>query len=172
MVIRDIAVSVICHLLGIVFRLASRSSSFDTLRSILIIKPCCLGDVLMATPVIAALRQAFPRARIDFAVGGWARAMVENNPHLDELVDCGLVGSGPSASSGRGGRYSWREYFELLEYVLERSARTKVIVITGYATVEVAREALAKGAFDFIAKPFKPDDLRQVIARAAAALEA
>ncbi len=61
---------------------------------------------------------------------------------------------------------------QVLEHVLEHSARTKVIVITGYATVEVAREALAKGAFDFIAKPFKPDDLRQVIQKAAAALEA
>ena len=61
---------------------------------------------------------------------------------------------------------------QVLEHVLERSARTKVIVITGYATVEVAREALAKGAFDFIAKPFKPDDLRQVIQKAAEALEA
>ncbi len=56
---------------------------------------------------------------------------------------------------------------QVLEHVLERSARTRVIVITGYATVEVAREALAKGAFDFIAKPFKPDDLRQVIKKAA-----
>ena len=60
---------------------------------------------------------------------------------------------------------------QVLEHVLERSGRTKVIVITGYATVEVAREALAKGAFDFIAKPFKPDDLREVIARAVAALK-
>jgi DNA-binding NtrC family response regulator len=56
---------------------------------------------------------------------------------------------------------------QVLEHVLERSSRTRVIVITGYATVEVAREALAKGAFDFIAKPFKPDDLREVIAKAA-----
>lgn len=61
---------------------------------------------------------------------------------------------------------------QVLEHVLERSVRTKVIVITGYATVEVAREALAKGAFDFIAKPFKPDDLREVIRKAAEALEA
>jgi DNA-binding NtrC family response regulator len=59
---------------------------------------------------------------------------------------------------------------QVLEHVLERSARTKVIVITGYATVEVAREALAKGAFDFIAKPFKPDDLRQVIQKAVESL--
>jgi DNA-binding NtrC family response regulator len=59
---------------------------------------------------------------------------------------------------------------EILERVKARSAHTKVIMITGYATVEVAREALGKGAFDFIAKPFKPNDLREVIVRAAEAL--
>ena len=56
---------------------------------------------------------------------------------------------------------------EILEKVKDRSAETKVIMITGYATVEVAREALGKGAFDFIAKPFKPGDLRDVIVKAA-----
>jgi DNA-binding NtrC family response regulator len=61
---------------------------------------------------------------------------------------------------------------QVLEHVLARSDRTKVIIITGYATVEVAREALAKGAFDFIAKPFKPNDLRVIIERAAEALRA
>jgi len=60
---------------------------------------------------------------------------------------------------------------QVLERVLEKSDRTKVIIITGYATVEVAREALTRGAFDFIAKPFKPDDLRQVIAKAVKELQ-
>jgi DNA-binding NtrC family response regulator len=55
----------------------------------------------------------------------------------------------------------------VLERVLQRSPETKVIMITGYATMEVAREALAKGAFDFLAKPFKPGELRAMIARAA-----
>ena len=59
---------------------------------------------------------------------------------------------------------------EILEQILTKSARTKVIIITGYATVEIAREALSKGAFDFIAKPFKPSDLREVVRRAAKAL--
>jgi DNA-binding NtrC family response regulator len=59
---------------------------------------------------------------------------------------------------------------EILERVKARSDHTKVIMITGYATVEVAREALNKGAYDFIAKPFKPNDLREVVRRAAAAL--
>jgi len=59
---------------------------------------------------------------------------------------------------------------QVLERVLKTSPKTKVIMITGYAMMAVAREAMEKGAFDFIAKPFKPDDLRKVIAKAAQAL--
>lgn len=59
---------------------------------------------------------------------------------------------------------------QVLEFVRERWPRCKVIMITGYAMMSLAREAMEKGAFDFIAKPFKPDDLRRVIAKAAKAL--
>jgi DNA-binding NtrC family response regulator len=59
---------------------------------------------------------------------------------------------------------------EILEHVLRKSPRTKVIMITGYAMMAVARDAMEKGAFDFISKPFTPDDLRKVIAKAAQAL--
>jgi len=56
---------------------------------------------------------------------------------------------------------------QILEEVGKKSKRTKVIMITGYAMMAMAREAMEKGAFDFIANPFKPDDLRKVIAKAA-----
>jgi len=56
---------------------------------------------------------------------------------------------------------------EVLDRIVEKNDTTKVIMITGYATIEIAREALAKGAFDFISKPFKPQDLRVVIEKAA-----
>jgi len=59
---------------------------------------------------------------------------------------------------------------KVLEHVMQKSPKTKVIIITGYATIEIAREALAKGAYDFIAKPFKPKELRVVLTRAAKAL--
>ena len=59
---------------------------------------------------------------------------------------------------------------EVLEQILSKCQNTRVILITGYATVEVAREALMKGAFDFIAKPFKPRDLKAVINKAALSL--
>jgi CheY-like chemotaxis protein len=59
---------------------------------------------------------------------------------------------------------------QVLEHIMSKAAKTRVILITGYATVEVAREALVKGAFDFIAKPFKPKDLRAVVNKAALSL--
>jgi DNA-binding NtrC family response regulator len=59
---------------------------------------------------------------------------------------------------------------EILEHVQRKSPRTRVIMITGYAMMSLAKKAMEKGAFDFIAKPFKPDDLRRVVARAADAL--
>ena len=60
---------------------------------------------------------------------------------------------------------------QVMEKVLGKSRRTKVIMITGYATLELARESLTKGAFDFIAKPFKLKEIRRTIAKAAEALE-
>jgi len=58
----------------------------------------------------------------------------------------------------------------VLDEVLERHPKTKVIIITGYATIRLAREAMAKGAFDFIAKPFQPKELKEIVDRAAAEL--
>jgi lipopolysaccharide heptosyltransferase II len=145
--LKDNLVSAISYLLRIPFRLAPRSASLNTPNSTLIIKPCCLGDVLMATPVIAALRQAFPRARIDFAVGGWSRAMVENNAHLDGLVDCGRVGS--------GGHYSWREYLDLVRriragkyeacFVLDRSPLISLLPYLGGIPRRVGLDSRGRG---------------------------
>jgi len=60
---------------------------------------------------------------------------------------------------------------QIMEKVFEKSRQTKVIVITGYATLELAREALTKGAFDFIAKPFKMKEIRATIIKAIEALQ-
>lgn len=60
---------------------------------------------------------------------------------------------------------------EVLRRVIAKGENTKVILITGYATIEIAREAQAKGAFDFISKPFKPQELQEVIEKAAKELD-
>ena len=55
---------------------------------------------------------------------------------------------------------------EVLARVKVLHPETIVIVITGYATLEHAIEAMKKGAFDFIAKPFSPEELRSVVSKA------
>jgi signal transduction histidine kinase len=49
--------------------------------------------------------------------------------------------------------------FDLLAPIHEQDPDTIAIIITGYATVELAVEAIKAGAYDFIAKPFTPDVL-------------
>lgn len=53
--------------------------------------------------------------------------------------------------------------FDVLSEVRTNHPDTVVIVITGYATLEHSIEAMKKGAFDFIPKPFTPDQLRAVV---------
>lgn len=55
---------------------------------------------------------------------------------------------------------------EVLKELVGRLSAPVVIVITGYATVELAVQAMKQGAYDFIAKPFTPDQLRLVVSRA------
>ena len=60
---------------------------------------------------------------------------------------------------------------QILEAAMKKSNQTRVIIITGYANVNLAREAMEKGAFDIIEKPFRLGDLRNIIANATKALE-
>lgn len=46
---------------------------------------------------------------------------------------------------------------DLLDPIREKDPDTVPIIITGYATVELAVEAIKAGAYDFISKPFSPD---------------
>ena len=55
---------------------------------------------------------------------------------------------------------------EVLKRIKEDDPEVVVIVITGYATVESAVEAMKRGAYDFIPKPFTPDSLRVIVKRA------
>lgn len=55
---------------------------------------------------------------------------------------------------------------EVLSRIQEMNPAILVIVITGYATVQTAIEAMKQGAYDFIPKPFEPDQLRIVVHRA------
>jgi ADP-heptose:LPS heptosyltransferase len=53
---------------------------------ILVVKLDHLGDVVTATPVFRALREAYPDARIDALVGSWAHGLLSGNPHVDRIL--------------------------------------------------------------------------------------
>ncbi|MEW6002442.1 MAG: sigma-54 dependent transcriptional regulator [Nitrospirota bacterium] len=56
--------------------------------------------------------------------------------------------------------------FELLKKVKEISPDTLVIMITAFGTTEIAIEAMKLGAYDYINKPFKIDEIRLIVKKA------
>src|SRR5258708_28017259 len=96
--------------------------------NILVLKPCCLGDVLMTTPLVATLRAAYPDAKIDYAVGDWARPGVATNPDIDEVLELfnpatGLRRWGQAVAAGL--RLRWRRYD--LAFLPHRDSMTALV---------------------------------------------
>ncbi len=64
---------------------------FSPPQKAIILQPCCLSQVMLTTPLLAALSNAFPDTRFDWLVSEWARPAIAGNPRLTELVDAGSV---------------------------------------------------------------------------------
>lgn len=56
-----------------------------TPQRILIVNPFGIGDVLFSTPLVRAVRQAFPDSRIGYLCNRRTERMVRQNPHIDEV---------------------------------------------------------------------------------------
>ena len=56
---------------------------------------------------------------------------------------------------------------ELLPWLLARSPSTEVVIITAFATISTAVDAIQKGARDYLPKPFTPAQIRHVVDRVA-----
>jgi signal transduction histidine kinase len=59
---------------------------------------------------------------------------------------------------------------EVLDRLAGRETDMLTIMITAYASIETAVSATKRGAYDFLAKPFTPDELKSTIRKAAARL--
>ena len=72
--------------------LGSRASGLKGLRQkddfkrILVVRTDRIGDVLLSTPVIKALRENYPRAFIAMMVRPYAKEIIDGNPYLDEVI--------------------------------------------------------------------------------------
>ncbi len=101
--------------------------------------------------VCKRLRPAFQRAGYDVETfGESASAMARIQEKSFDIVITDLKMEGVDG-------------MRLLAHIRETSPDTGVIVITGYATPDTAKESFRKGAFDFIAKPFKLSDILDIV---------
>ncbi len=57
--------------------------------------------------------------------------------------------------------------FELLERIVKLNPETKVIMITGHGTIPSAVDAMRRGAYDYLTKPFHLEEIRSILDRVA-----
>ena len=103
--------------------------------------------------VVKRLKPAFQKAGYDVSIftdSAEALADFEANPAGIVITDLKMEGI-----DGIG----------FLERIKAISPDVGVIVITGFATLETAKKSFHKGAFDFVAKPFKLSDILDVVNR-------
>jgi len=126
-IVAVIAFRLISAILTPFFRRPVRLADLRTAR-ILVLKPCCLGDVVFSTPLVRELRRALPEARISFAVGAHSRAAILGSPHVDAILDTGAVGNGTYGLHDllKLAGLLRREQFDAC-FVLERSAVLSLI---------------------------------------------
>lgn len=77
---------------------------------ILVIRPDHIGDVLLITPALRLLRQAFPESEITALVGPWSEAVVARNPDIDRVMTCRFPGF--DRSQRRHGTRAYRQLWQ------------------------------------------------------------
>jgi ADP-heptose:LPS heptosyltransferase len=116
-------------------------------RSIVVIKPCCIGDVVMTTPLLQVIHRNYPQASITYVVGTWSKTIAEHHPAVAEVIDCGTVGI--------PGRYKLRDYLQLalhlrqrhfdLAFVLDRSPMLTLLPWLAGVPRRVGPDSLGRG---------------------------
>lgn len=128
-------------------------------RRIALLLPCCIGDALMATPVLAALRKAWPEAHICWLAGGAARALISGHDQLDATLECDPLPQRSPASLWRllrllrGGRFD-------LALSLSRSPLISLAVGLSGIPQRVGLDSGGRGFGYNLRVPLDPDELR------------
>ncbi len=104
--------------------------------------------------VCKSLKRLLGKAGYDVEAFTDSRIAVEelNNKHFDIIITDLMMDN--------------IDGLKLLEIVKEKYPDIKVVIITGYIEKLTADEATEKGAFAFVSKPFRIDDLKQIIRKA------
>jgi DNA-binding NtrC family response regulator len=108
--------------------------------------------------------------------------VVDDNRELREILEEYLRGEGDSVEGASDGKEALEKYrdnyydliitdlnmpelagMELIRTVQKENEITEFVIITGYASVDSAVEAIKIGAFDYIVKPFRMEELTVVV---------
>ncbi|MEF9475136.1 MAG: sigma-54 dependent transcriptional regulator [Candidatus Mariimomonas ferrooxydans] len=111
--------------------------------------------------------------------------VVDDEKNMREVLNIFLKGEGYDVTVADGGSYGITALkkdifnvvitdlkmpkvsgFDVLKFIKETSPNTIVVIITAFGTTESAVEAMKLGAFDYIQKPFKMDNIRLVLKNA------
>ncbi len=110
--------------------------------------------------------------------------IIDDEPNIRETMQLALDAAGYTTGTAAGGigglevfgsgeqwdlvlldqRMPGMDGLTVLRRIRERAPQAEVIMVTAFATVELAVEAMKAGALDFLRKPFTPDVLRQTVA--------
>jgi lipopolysaccharide heptosyltransferase II len=73
-------------------RAVKQAQKLPTAPRILLIRPDHLGDMVLTTPVLDALKTQLPQAHITMMVGPWSSEVVARHPAIDQLLLCPFPG--------------------------------------------------------------------------------
>ena len=153
MILRQHIITALCHLLRLPFafinmlRRPFARRAWSHPRSIMVIKPCCLGDLVMTTPLLDVIHRAYPMATITYVAGSWSKVIPEHSPAVDEVIDSGNVGI--------AGRYSLSDYMKFMmrlrrfhfdmAFVLDRSPMMTLLPWLAGIPRRIGPDSLGRG---------------------------
>ena len=114
-------------------------------KKILVFKVGAIGDVVMTTPFVRALRKRFPNAQVDYWTGKWSAPMLENNPHVKcvsfpEKDAESFFGLAKLRSAIKKEKYS-------LAFILDRSYKANLFIASCGIPVRIGFDRHGEGVF-------------------------
>ncbi len=123
-----------------------------------------MGEARESTPLHVLVVDDEPNIRkmlaVSLSTDGHRVTTVSNGP--EALVQCARQ---PFDLAFVDLRLGTEQGLELIPRLLAESAWMRVVVITAFATIETAVEAMQRGASDYLPKPFTPAQVRLVVER-------